>query len=421
MMNKYMQHFGIIVVGTILLSVCSAYMSGNMKLAQKNYDAAIEHFHEDLAQNPDHWQARVRLGYAYLQTGQFDKAIEELTRALQQEPGDADATYYLGLAWLKKGDRAKAIDIWHSYENPGNPELEQALKRQVTLLEMSESLHLAKLALADEGKLQVSPPAPNTVAVFYFKDISPDNSYRHLQKALAAMVITDLSNVQSLQVLERSRIQALLTEMQLGQTGIVAEQTAPRAGRLLGAESLVVGTFEPGSLVVKSNVASTSQQDVVGGFSVTGEEQEFFGLQKEIVYNLLDVLRVSLTAEEEALVGKYHTKNFKAITYYGQALDALDAGNWEEARNFFRKALSEDPDFFLARVGLNSCPDAAAPSIGQLGTMSTAELAALTENALTEVEAAHEDAARSITGVSDTSSDEGETEGEATGSVSVGW
>jgi tetratricopeptide (TPR) repeat protein len=398
-------------------------MSGNIKLAQENYDAAIEHYHEDLGQNPDHWQARVRLGYAYLKTAQFDKATEELTRALQQEPGDPDATYYLGLAWLKKGDRAKAIDIWYSYENPGKPEVEEAIKRQVTLLEMSESLHLAKLALADEGKLKALSPAPDTVAVFYFKDISPDNSYRHLQKALAAMVITDLSKVQSLQVLERSRIQALLTEMQLGQTGIVAEQTAPRAGRLLGAESLVVGTFEPGSLVVKSNVASTSQQDVVGGFSVTGEEQEFFELQKEIVFNLLEVLRVSLTPEEEALVGKYHTKNFKAVTYYGQALDALDAGNWGEARNFFRKALSEDPDFLLARVGLNSCPDASAPSLAEVESMSVAELAALTENTVTELETAHEDAARSVTGVSDTSGDEGEAEGEAeaTGSVSVGW
>ena len=231
------------------------------------------------------------------------------------------------------------------------------------------------------------------------------------------MVITDLSKVQSLQVLERSRIQALLAEMQLGQTGIVAEQTAPRAGRLLGAESLVVGTFEPGSLVVKSNVASTSRQDVVGGFSVTGEEQDFFELQKEIVFNILEVLGVSLTPEEEQVVRKYHTKNFKAVTYYGQALDALDAGKWAVARNFFRKALSEDPDFFLARVGLNSCPDASAPSIGQVEGMSLAELADLTENAVTQAEAEHDSAVAGASGIGGSGSDEGE----ATGGVSVGW
>ena len=413
---------GTLFVGVVLLSGCSAYTVGNMKLNRKDYDAAIAHYREDLSQNPDHWQARERLGFAYLKTGQLDEAIAELSKVLEQEPGDSYATFYLGLAWLSKGERGKAIETWKTYRNGAQPLVEQEIKRQVTLLEISESLHLAKESLADEEKLQATPPKPGTVAVFYFKDLSADRSLRQLQKALAMMIITDLSQIRSLQVVERLRVQFLLAEMGLGQTGLVDEGTAPRAGRLLGAENLIVGTMEPGSLEVKASVASTSKRDVLGAFSLTAEEQEFFELQKEIVFNIVKVLGISLTPEEKELLGTYHTKNFQAVVYFGQALDALDAGQWEEARDFFQKALEEDPDFLLARWGAEACPDASAPSIGELEAMSVGEFSTLTESALTraEKEQQAEHASVADEGGEGEAQAQGE-EGETTGSVSVGW
>ena len=240
---------------------------------------------------------------------------------LSQKSGDPYATYYLGLAWLNKGDNIQTIETWRTYQNEKNPLVEEAINRQLMVLEMVESLRFAKQALAEEEKLQRTPPQAGTVSVFYFKDVTPDNRFRPLQKALATMIITDLAQIESLQVLERLRVQSILTEMQMGQCGIVDEQTAPRAGRLLGAENLIVGTLEPGSMAVKTSVTSTSKKDVVGGFSVTAAEEEFFKLQKEVVFNIIQILKVSLTAEEEKLVGKYHTKSFKAVVYFGQGLD----------------------------------------------------------------------------------------------------
>jgi len=375
---------GIFLVLLSLLFGCGAYMAGNRDLAQKNYEGAITQYREHLSQNPGHWQARQRLGFAYLKSGRLDEAIKELRRALEQKPGDPYATYYLGLAWLNKGERAKAIKVWRSYENRKEPLVEEQIKRHLTLLEIAESLRLAKQALAEEKKLQTLPPQPGTVAVFYFKDISPDNSLRHLQKALAAMIITDLSQVRSLQVVERLRVQFLLAEMELGQTGIVDRQTAPRAGRLLGVENLIVGTIEPGSPLVKTNVACTSGQALVGGFSAAEEQGRFFELEKEIVFKILQLLGVSLTPEEKTLLGIYHTKDFEAVIYFGQALEALDAGNWKEAKNFFQKALIEDPEFDLARVGSETCPAASAPSIAELGSMSDPEFSAIIEGAVVD-------------------------------------
>jgi tetratricopeptide (TPR) repeat protein len=423
MYKKFVCYLGPLVFGLMLLHGCTSYMKGTIQLERENYEEAIESFQQELSQNPDNRRARERLGFAYLRTGQSDKAISEFNRVLEQKPGQSFATYYLGLAYLKKGLRGEAIETWQSYQNKQEPLVEQEIKKQLTLLEIAESIHLAKQALADEEKLGTLPPKSGTVAVFYFKDISPDSRYRRLQKAMVAMIVTDLSQVESLLVLERVRVQFLLAEMQLGQTGIMDENTAPRLGRLLGAENLIVGTLESGSMAVKTSVASTSKNDVVGAFAVTAKMEEFHKLQKEIVYNILHVLRVSFTPEEEKRFSEYHTKSLEAVIYFGQGLEALDAGNWKEAKNFFRKAVEEDPDFRLASHYRDSCPAAASPSISALSTMSPGEMANNAEPAVDVAsnfqaladEEAETDAAASNPGQAPSAPVP------ATGSVSVSW
>jgi tetratricopeptide (TPR) repeat protein len=274
MHKKYIFQSGAFIFGLILLFGCTPYMKGSRQLDREDYDAAIESFQEELAQNPDNWRARQRLGFAYLKTGRLDQSISEFKtvvgqqppayppstaisfapRQFQAKPGqnprDPFSTYYLGLAYLRNGQGVQAIETWRSYRNRREPLVEQEIKKQLTLVEISESIRLARQALAEEEKLETIPPRSGTVAVFYFKDTSPDRSFRHLQKAMATMITADLSQVRSLQVLERFRVQFLLAEMQLGQTGIVEETTAPRYGHLLGAENLIVGSMEPGSLRV---------------------------------------------------------------------------------------------------------------------------------------------------------------------------
>jgi tetratricopeptide (TPR) repeat protein len=403
----------------LLVAGCTAYLKGSFQLEREKYEPAIANFKKDLSKNPDHWKAREKLGFAYLKTGQFDKAIDEFTRVLQQKPKEPSTTYYLGLAYLNNGQRSQAIEVFQFYENKLNPLVEGQIKKQLTLLEMVESLHLAKKALADEENLKALPPQPDSVAVFSFKDISPDDSFRHLQKALAALIITDLSQVKSLQILERMQVQFLLNEMKLSSTGIVDPETAPRVGHLLGAENLIVGTLEPGSMAIKTSVASTTKKDIVGAFSVTATEEEFYVLQKEIVYNILKILEVSFTPEEEKEFNKYHTKNLKAVLYFGQGLDALDVGQWKEAKNFFNKAVAEDPEFELARVYREGCPDATASPISALSAMSAVTVAEAVDDAVTEAaeaqaEASEAQAFGSVGGP-------GPAGDSDTGSVSVSW
>jgi tetratricopeptide (TPR) repeat protein len=419
-----------------------------MNMERHNYEAAIDNFQQELSKNPTNWRARQNLGLAYIRTGQNDKAIAELQYVLGKEPADVTAlsyapqgsewgsgqnpnasyaNYYLGLAYLRNGQRTEAVKTWRSYKNPREPFIEAEIKRQITVVEISDSIYLARLALEEEKKLETLPPKSGTIAVFYFKDISPDRGFRHLQKAMAEMIITDLAQIRSLTVLERMRIQYLMTEMQLGQTGIVEPETAPRAGRLLGAESLIVGSLEPGSLEVKTSVASTTTEDVVGGFSVTAEQEEFFVLEKEIVFNVVKILGVPLTPQEKSKIDEYHTKNLQAVLYLGEGLDALDAGKWKEAKIAFKKALDEDPAFKLARYYYEHCPAATVATVSSLGAMTVGQLASEVESAVNQTagDQIAEAIDNDIGGLGLESGTGGETpsapSGPSTGSVSFSW
>jgi tetratricopeptide (TPR) repeat protein len=399
------------VFGLLVLGGCTPYMKGTMDLERKNYEAAIESFQKELTRNPNNWQARQGLGLAYLKTGENDKAIDEfqfvlgqdteattafayapgtVDRELAQKPEDPFATFYLGMAYLYNGQRADAIKTLNSYKNRRAPLTEEEIRSQLILIEIFDSIHLARQALEEEKKLGTLPPEPGTVAVFYFKDLSPDNRFRYLQKAMAEMVITDLAQVKSLRVLERVRVQYLLTEMGLGQTGIVEEETAPRAGRLLGAENLIVGSLEPGSLSAKGSVASTITEDVIGAFSVTADQEKFFILEKEIVYNILKVLPVTFTPEEEIKFQAYHTESLQAVLYFGQGLDELDVGNWQDAKAFFKKAVDEDPEFELAKFYFIHCPTPVVASSNALAGLTVDQLASNVENAVNQASAAEE-------------------------------
>ena len=416
MYKQIIYSLGLFVLGLIALSGCTPYIRGDIQMSLQNYDAAIPLLEEAVNQDPANLAARQRLGYAYLKEKQPNQAIKQFEEVLRQKPGDPDGTYYLGMAYLENGQRGKTIDTWQSYENPGNSEVEKEIKKQLTLLEISESIHLAKEALAEEQKLAALPPESDTVAIFYFKDISPDQRFRHLQKAMATLIITDLAKVVSLQVLERTRVQFLLTEMQMGETGIVEPDTAPRLGHLLGAENLIVGTMQSGSLDIGASVASTSKKTVEGAFSVKGPVEEFYIVEKGVVYNILKILRVPYTEMEKMAIDPYQTKNLQAVLYFGQGLEALDLGEWQSARDFFYKAYEEDPEFVLARQFGAGTPAATAPSISSLSTMSDEQMSAMVN---ASVSSAAADAASS--GVGGPAVAEAQGESAAVGGVSVSW
>ena len=383
-MHKTKLYFGILLISVILLSGCAG-MDGSEIKGQKagmDKDDAIPVYEGYIGENPDSVKSRSRLGVWYLKTGRLNEAIAEFETTLKNEPGEPFATYYLGLAYLNKENFEKAIQIWEGYKNINKPLIEEEIGRQLTLLRIAHSRKFATKALAEEKKIMAVKPDANTVAVCYYQDLSPDKSLRAFQKGLTAMMISDLTKIKSIKVVERVRLQALLEEMNLGQTGIVDPKTAPRVGKLLGARNVIFGNLALGSIKATTTLASADQGTVKGSVTASVDQDRFFELPAFIVRDIAGIMKIELTDEERKAIGVPHTKVYKALVYFGNALDALDAGKWKEANDYFGMALKEDPMFDLARNAAGMCPGADSPDISAVLNMSSSKLSSRIETSV---------------------------------------
>ena len=82
-----------------------------------------------------------------------------------------------------------------------------------------------------------------TVAISYFDNTSGTEEYNPLSKGLADMLITDLSNVKSIQIVEREKLENLLKEIELGDSKFIDPNTAQKLGKGLGAGYMLTGSF----------------------------------------------------------------------------------------------------------------------------------------------------------------------------------
>ena len=82
-----------------------------------------------------------------------------------------------------------------------------------------------------------------TVAISYFDNTSGLEQYNPLSKGLADMLITDLSNVKSIQIVEREKLESLLKEIDLGEGKFIDPNTAQKLGKGLGADYILTGAF----------------------------------------------------------------------------------------------------------------------------------------------------------------------------------
>ena len=372
----------------LLLTSCT-FMKADMNFFQGDYQNAIPLYQKYLAHHPDAIDCRNKIGFAFLKSGRLDEAEKTFTDVLSLDEDNSYAILYLGLTYLNKEEYRKALTTWQAYRNEEQPLVEDEIKRLMTVVQIADSYRMARQALSEEAILRARTPESNTIAVCCFEDLSPDGSLHAFGKALAAMLITDLSKIRSLSVVSRLNMEALTREMKLGQKGIVDKKTAPRVGHLIGASHLVVGNLS-GSITAVTSTVGTSQGAIKGSTAIDVAQEHFYQLPSHIINAIAKIQGITLTQQERKAIGIPHTTVYEAFICYGQALNAIDEGRWEDARNLFQKALSLDPAFDLASEGADTTPAADTPSLESIAVEAPQALNTHMEQQIDAVEAASE-------------------------------
>lgn len=186
----------------------------------------------------------LKTGLEAFNAGNDAVAIQALDTVRRIAPGETLVPYYRGLIALRQEDNASALDWLQQYARE-DPEGAAArdVPKTLTLLSSTQLQQEVVAAVAREREVVSTPPEPGSIAVQAFVN-QGDANYRAMAKGLAAMIIADLSKVPGLKVLEREKVQLLVNEAKLGDSGLADKASAVRSGRLMRAEKVVVGNFE---------------------------------------------------------------------------------------------------------------------------------------------------------------------------------
>ncbi len=212
----------------------------------------------------------------------------------------------------------------------------------------------AKEALQQE-KTMGAISTPNSIAVLYFNNKSGQDKLNPLQKGMAVMLITDLAKVEQLQVVERIRMQALLDEMDLGASGVVDAQTAPTVGKLLGAYFVASGDILAGTgqdLGITASVLDVPFETLTQQPTVTGALDQLFTLEKELLFNIVDQLQITLSPAKIAELQIPLSASSTALMALFLGIDHSDKGQYAQAAKMYEQALVEDPNLKMAKSAL---------------------------------------------------------------------
>ena len=194
-----------------------------------------------------------------------------------------------------------------------------------------------------------------TVAVMDLDNQTGDARFDGAGPGVAAVLTTKLARVEAVNVVERARLQEVLAEVELGQSGAVNEATAARAGELLGADYLVMGTLftvRLPAITIDLRLVDASTGQVVQAEQVRGEVgetgDEFFVLLDQLSAQVIGGLDVTLGARDRIRLSQVDVERLSTVQLFGEALTALDDGNADSARSLLGQVSAIEPDFTLA-------------------------------------------------------------------------
>jgi TolB-like protein len=191
----------------------------------------------------------------------------------------------------------------------------------------------------------VSALAVATVIVLYFENRTNDRQLDVLSKGIADMLVTDLSSVEGLQVVEREKLDVLIKEIDLQKTKFFDPATAQKLGKGIGATHAVAGSIaalEP-EVRIDVRLIEIATGKVVMGDHVTGHKDRFFALEEELVKKFVAGL------QKKGGSAKAGVSSVDMLLQYSKSVDEADKGDLKKASSEMAKVVSSSPEFALAK------------------------------------------------------------------------
>ena len=154
------------------------------------------------------------------------------------------------------------------------------------------------------------------IAVSRFADRS-GTGYSHVGDGVADMLTTAMVKSGKFVVIERAEFDKVLEEQKLGQSGVVTPESAPKVGKALGVELLVIGSVSE---------FGTKENTISGGVSLFGG-----GVTKKTARAAVDIRLVNTTTGEViAAETESGTESTTGLSVRYEDMDFSYVSNWND-------------------------------------------------------------------------------------------
>ncbi len=207
------------------------------------------------------------------------------------------------------------------------------------------------------------------VAVLYFENQTGDQSLDWMRTGLTDMMVTDLSQDASIEVLGTDRLYQILDELNRADDKVISADLVQQITNRAGVDRVLVGSYIKAGDTIRINARL---QEAGSGRIVTSERVE--GVGESSLFSLVDeltrriksqmaqllagpaaILEQPGTAGERGLdrgVKEVTTSSIEAYRYYAEGIHLHERILESQALPLFEKAVEIDPNFAMALAKL---------------------------------------------------------------------
>jgi TolB-like protein len=178
-----------------------------------------------------------------------------------------------------------------------------------------------------------------------------------LGPGLASMTLSELAAYPSVRVVERTQLQQILQEQNLGHEGRMDEATMSRIGKLVGARYMVTGVLVDlhGNLRLDVRVFDTETSVIGKTETVMGKMDNIFDIVPRAAQQLIH--DANLPQLERHAMEQFRQQNpappTAAVMAYSRAVLYADRGDTQRAVEQYRRALVAFPNYTQAKTDCN--------------------------------------------------------------------
>jgi TolB-like protein len=187
-----------------------------------------------------------------------------------------------------------------------------------------------------------------SIAVLLFDNLSRDATNEPFTIGIHDDILTQLSKISALKVIARTSMERLDPSL-----------TIPEIGAQLGVASVLEGGIQRAGNRIRINVQLIDCETEAHLWAETYDREltaaNIFSIQSEIAKTVAEALHATLSPGEQDRLATIPTENLAAYQAYllgNQRIANLTTTDLAEAVDYFQRAITLDPGFALAYVGL---------------------------------------------------------------------